>query len=227
MTHRFDFLVIGTGIAGLSYALKVAELGTVGIITKKERAESNTNYAQGGVAAVMSKLDSFDLHIKDTLATGCGLSHRDAVDVLVKEGPTRLHELVDIGVEFTRKPDGELDLGREGGHSINRIVHSRDLTGREIERGLIAKTTGHPRIRTFENHTAIELLTNHHTVQAQALDHGNIQCWGAYALDERGRRVDTFVLLTPGVTNDGTFGAISFRGMPGANAFLQDGNDTT
>ncbi len=193
MTHRFDFLVIGTGIAGLSYALKAAELGTVGMITKKERAESNTNYAQGGVAAVMSQLDSFELHIQDTLSTGCGLSHRDAVDVLVKEGPDRLHELVKIGVEFTRKANGELDLGREGGHSINRIVHSRDLTGREIERALIAKITSHRNIQVFENQTAIELLTNHHAVQQRDVRLGTIQCWGAYALDDRGHGVDTFI----------------------------------
>ena len=103
MTHRFDFLVIGTGIAGLSYALKVARFGSVAVITKKKKAESNTNYAQGGVAAVMSKVDSFELHVQDTLSTGMGLSHRDAVEVMVREGPARLRELVEIGVQFTRK----------------------------------------------------------------------------------------------------------------------------
>ena len=131
MTHRFDFLVIGSGIAGLSYALKVSRLGSVGIITKKEKTESNTNYAQGGIAAVMSGMDSFELHVKDTLATGQGLSHRDAVDIMVREGPKRLRELMEIGVQFTMK-DGSLDFGREGGHSINRIVHAKDLTGHEI-----------------------------------------------------------------------------------------------
>ena len=136
MIHRYDFLIIGTGIAGLSYALKAARVGSVAIITKKEKAESNTNYAQGGVAAVMSAVDSFDLHMKDTLATGMGLSHRDAVEVMVREGPERLRELIDVGVRFTHK-GGALDLGREGGHSTNRIVHSNDLTGREIERALL------------------------------------------------------------------------------------------
>jgi L-aspartate oxidase len=202
MTHRFDFLVLGSGIAGLFYALKVARHGTVAIITKKERAESNTNYAQGGVAAVMSKLDSFESHIQDTLATGGGLCHREAVEILVKEGPDRLRELIDLGVEFTRKETGELDLGREGGHSVNRIVHARDLTGREIERALVSHVADHPNIQIFENHIAVELITEHHTVKKQQLDRRTIHCWGAYVLNEREHRVDTFlakvVLLATG-----------------------------
>src|SRR5512135_3609871 len=119
MTHRFDFLVIGSGIAGLTYALKVAREGRVAIVTKKEKAESNTNYAQGGVAAVMSAVDSFELHVSDTLSVGQGLCHRDAVEIMVREGPTRLRELIESGVRFTQR-DGRLDLGREGGHSTNR-----------------------------------------------------------------------------------------------------------
>ncbi|MER3524410.1 MAG: L-aspartate oxidase [Ignavibacteria bacterium] len=202
MTHRFDFLVLGSGIAGLFYAIKVAKLGSVAIITKKERAESNTNYAQGGIAAVMSELDSYDLHIQDTLATGAGLCHRDAVEILVREGPERLRELMDLGVEFTRKETGELDLGREGGHSVNRIVHARDLTGREIERALVSHVTSHPNIQIFENHVAIELITEHQTVLRRPIDKRNIHCWGAYVLNERERRVDTFlakvVLLATG-----------------------------
>lgn len=201
MTHRFDFLILGSGIAGLSYALKVASVGTVGIITKKQRAESNTNYAQGGVAAVMSQLDSFDLHIKDTLSTGGGISHPDAVEILVREGPDRLRELIQLGVEFTMK-EGQLDLGREGGHSRNRIVHSHDLTGREIERALVARIAIHPNIEVFENHTAIELLTEHHTIDKRIIDQTDIHCWGAYALNDKESRVDTFtarvVLLATG-----------------------------
>lgn len=191
MKHYFDYLVLGSGVAGLSYALKVADSGTVGIITKKERAESNTNYAQGGIAAVMSSLDSFDLHIEDTLSTGSGLCHEDAVQILVEEGPARLHELIEIGVEFTHK-NGELDLGREGGHSRNRIVHSRDLTGREIERALVAHITAHPNIQVFENHIAIELITEHHLVRKQEIDRSNVNCWGAYALDQATGSVDIF-----------------------------------
>lgn len=186
MVHRFDFLVIGSGIAGLSYALKVAPRGTVGIITKKEKAESNTNYAQGGVAAVMSAVDSFELHMKDTLGTGMGLSHREPVAAMVKEGPQRLRELIDIGVEFTMR-DGQLDLGREGGHSVHRIVHARDLTGREIERALLHAVGENPNIHIFENHAAIDLLTEHNMREHTVIDRRNIHCWGAYALDcERG-----------------------------------------
>ena len=192
MTHRFDFLVIGTGIAGLSYALKVSRSGSVAVVTKKEKAESNTNYAQGGVAAVMSKIDSFDLHVKDTLATGMGLSHRDAVETMVREGPARLLDLVDIGAQFTSK-GGQLDLGREGGHSANRIVHSKDLTGREIERALLQAVSTNPNIQVFENHTALELLTEHHTAPGRMIDPENIHCWGAYALNSVARRVDTFL----------------------------------
>jgi L-aspartate oxidase len=192
MTHTFDFLVIGSGIAGLSYALKVARLGTVAIITKKEKAESNTNYAQGGVAAVMSSVDSFEMHVRDTLSTGVGLSHREAVETMVKEGPDRLRELVQLGVEFTQR-DGVLDLGREGGHSTNRIVHAKDLTGREIERGLLQAVAEHKNIATFENHVAIDLVTEHHLAEKRVIDRTSIHCWGAYALNERANRVDTFV----------------------------------
>jgi L-aspartate oxidase len=191
MVFRHNFLVIGTGIAGLSYALKVARLGSVAIITKKERAESNTNYAQGGVAAVMSAVDSFDLHVQDTLATGMGLSHRDAVEMMVREGPARLRELVDIGVRFTER-NGALDLGREGGHSTNRIVHANDLTGREIERALLQAVADNPAITVFENHAAIDLLTEHHAADQRKIDRGAIHCWGAYALNSVEKRVDTF-----------------------------------
>jgi L-aspartate oxidase len=201
MIHRYDFLIIGTGIAGLSYALKAARVGSVAIITKKEKAESNTNYAQGGVAAVMSAVDSFDLHVKDTLATGMGLSHRDAVEVMVREGPERLRELIDVGVRFTHK-GGALDLGREGGHSTNRIVHANDLTGREIERALLQAVSESPAITTFENHVAVELITEHHTAEKRVIDRKNVHCWGAYALDTAGRRVETFtanvVMLSTG-----------------------------
>jgi L-aspartate oxidase len=192
MTHRFDFLVIGTGIAGLSYALKAARFGSVAIITKKESAESNTNYAQGGVAAVMSKLDTFEMHVQDTLAAGVGLCHRDAVEILVREGPDRLRELIDVGVRFTQK-NGQLDLGREGGHSINRIVHAEDLTGREIERALLQAVADSPAISVFENHVALELLTEHHMTAPQRTVPENIHCWGAYALNTAEQRVDTFM----------------------------------
>jgi L-aspartate oxidase len=190
MTHRYDVLVIGTGIAGLSYALKAARLGSVAIVTKKERAESNTNYAQGGVAAVMSQIDSFNAHVQDTLATGMGLSHRDAVETMVREGPDRLRDLIAIGAQFTYA-GSQLDLGREGGHSANRIVHARDFTGREIERALLHAVTADPNITVFENHVGLELITEHH-LHGPSVS-GPIHCWGAYVLDTQERRIDTFL----------------------------------
>ena len=201
MTHRSDFLVIGTGIAGLSYALKAAAMGPVAVITKKEKAESNTNYAQGGVAAVMSAVDSFDLHVKDTLEVGTGICHRDAVEVMVREGPQRLRELIEFGVRFTEK-NGELDLGREGGHSTHRIVHANDLTGREIERALLQAVAENPAITVFEDHAALELITEHHRSEKGLIDRNNVHCWGAYALNSLEKHVDTFtakvVMLSTG-----------------------------
>ena len=192
MTHRFDFLVIGSGIAGLTYALRVSKHGTVAIITKKERAESNTNYAQGGVAAVVSSADSFDLHVSDTLATGMRLSKEPVVRIMVEEGPARIQELVDIGTRFTRGTDG-FDLAREGGHSVNRIVHAKDTTGKEIEVALLAAVAANPNIRVFENHAAIDLITGHQALDRNQGGTKQEQCWGAYALNTKSPRVDLFL----------------------------------
>jgi L-aspartate oxidase len=191
MEFKTDFLVIGSGIAGLSYALHVAEYGSVALITKKAKAESNTNYAQGGIAAVVSATDSFDLHIKDTLDVGDGLCKREAVEILVREGPVRLKELIDFGVRFTEK-HGQLDLGREGGHSINRIVHAKDLTGKEIEQALLHKISEHPNIQVYENHIAIDLITEHH-LGLKLNTNSQIHCWGAYVLDGNTNRVKKFL----------------------------------
>jgi L-aspartate oxidase len=188
---KSDFLVIGSGIAGLSFAVRAAELGTVSLITKKHRAESNTNYAQGGIAAVSAEDDSYELHIDDTLNAGVGLCHRDAVELLVKEGPDRLHDLIQLGVEFTTK-SGKLDLGKEGGHSRNRIVHAHDRSGWEIERALLHAIATHPNITVYEDHLAIDLMTEHHlgkTLTAQT----SIHCWGGYALDEKTNVVKSFL----------------------------------
>src|SRR5215831_1629008 len=148
---QFDFLVLGSGIAGLSFALKVAPRGRVAILTKKDRAESNTNYAQGGIAAVTSNEDSFELHVRDTLEAGAGLCNETVVRTIVEEGPARIAELIRLGMQFTERENPashvrELDLGKEGGHSKRRILHAKDVTGREIERALLAAVAAHKNI---------------------------------------------------------------------------------
>ena len=190
---QFDYLVLGSGIAGLSFALKVAPRGRVAIVTKKDRAESNTNYAQGGIAAVTSKEDSFELHVRDTLAAGAGLCKENIVRTIVEEGPARIAELIELGMRFSERDapseDGgrELDLGREGGHSKRRILHAKDVTGREIERALLAAAAQQPNIQIFENHLAIDLITS------QKLGHvGENRCHGAYVFDKKAGRVWTF-----------------------------------
>ncbi len=186
-----DFLVIGSGIAGLTFALEAARRGSVLIITKKSRAESNTNYAQGGIAAVLSTEDSFDLHISDTLDAGVGLCHPGAVDVLVREGPDRVRELIDRGVEFTRE-SGRLDLGLEGGHSAKRIVHARDRSGSEIERALLHAVANEPNVTVLEHHLAIELITQHHE-KGEKRAGEKVHCSGAYVLDSESGSVRKFL----------------------------------
>ena len=152
MKASYDFLIIGSGIAGLSYALKVAEIGEVAVITKKQATESSTNYAQGGIASVTSPLDSFDAHLADTLAAGAGLCHQDIVEKIVKAGPGCIKNLMDIGARFTIDKSGdELSLGREGGHTHKRVVHAADLTGREIERALLTACQDHKNISLFSS----------------------------------------------------------------------------
>ncbi len=186
-----DFLVLGSGIAGLTFALKAALFGTVAIVTKKNDIESNTNYAQGGVASVFGEDDSFDLHIKDTLSTGAGISNREAVKIMVHEGPDRIRELVDFGAQFTLEEDGQyFDLGIEGGHSRKRIVHARDYTGNEIERILVETARNNPNIELFEDHSAIDLITEHQVEPHKQSK--KINCYGAYAFDRISCTVDVF-----------------------------------
>ena len=187
--RNYDFLVIGSGIAGLTYALKVAGAGTVAIITKKHRAESNTNYAQGGVAAVMAKDDSFELHLRDTLEAGAGLCREDVVRTIVSEGPALVHELIDFGVKFSEKENarGQFDLGREGGHTRRRVLHAGDITGREIERALLAQVAKHANVTVLEQSLAIDLITS----QKLGLSGPN-RCLGCYAFDEKRKIVEVF-----------------------------------
>jgi len=194
VAHRFDFLVIGSGVAGLSFALRVAERGTVAVVTKKESAESNTNYAQGGIAAVMDPGDDVEAHVQDTLIAGAGLCREEVVRIVVTEGPERIRELIALGAEFDRGRDGRLHLAREGGHSAHRIVHAADMTGREVERALLDAARAHPRIAFFEHHFAVNLLTQHQQgVDVDALGPGEIRCFGAYVLDTESGAVETFL----------------------------------
>ena len=225
---QFDFLILGSGIAGLTFALKVAPHGRVAIITKKNRTESNTNYAQGGIAAVTSKEDSFELHVRDTLQAGAGLCKEDVVRTIVQEGPERIAELIELGMKFSERevpgPNGarELDLGREGGHSKRRILHAKDVTGREIERALLSAVAQRPNIQIFENHLAIDLLTTQKLTQrgsgvppvqldaataqrsetSSRVSRGDRQagrppyidrCVGVYVLDNKTGKVERFV----------------------------------
>lgn len=192
MAQIFDILVIGSGVAGLSFALKAAEHGSVAVVTKKNSAESNTNYAQGGIAAVVSDEDSADSHIQDTLVAGAGLCDREVVEVVVEEGPQRVRELMAMGARFSRK-NGELHLGREGGHSKKRIVHAADATGREVERALLEQVRDNPNIKLLEYHYAMELITEHHLGQHVSRLRPDVHCFGAYVLDTETEQVETYL----------------------------------
>lgn len=192
MEIRSDFLVIGSGIAGLSFALKAARHGTVTLLTKRGIRESATFYAQGGIASVSSKEDTFEAHIKDTLDAGAGLCNRDIVELVVRDAPARIQELIDLGVEFTRRAigaDTELDLGKEGGHSKRRIVHAEDLTGRAVEEALVHAVESDKKIRVFENAIAVDLIS--HSKFVGSTDEDTV--WGAYALDKTTGAIHTFL----------------------------------
>ncbi len=180
---KYDFVVLGSGVAGLTFASKAAAHGSVAIITKRGGADANTSYAQGGVASVTSIEDSFDLHVQDTLAAGDGLCDPGVVRTIVTEGPARIRELMALGVQFDERDAEhglrELDLGREGGHSKRRVLHSRDTTGREIEDALLRSVRSHPNIEMLENHMAVDIMTSGKLGYVT-----EDRCLGAYVLDE-------------------------------------------
>ncbi|MDR0972630.1 MAG: L-aspartate oxidase [Prevotellaceae bacterium] len=194
MIRKYDFLVIGSGIAGMSFALKVAGKGSVALICKTNLEEANTYYAQGGVASVTNTLvDNFEKHIEDTMIAGDFLSNRAAVEKVVREAPGQIRELISWGVDFDKNERGEFDLHREGGHSEFRILHHKDNTGAEIQDSLIQAVRRHTNIDVYENRFAVEILTQHHlgiTVTRQTPD---IKCYGAYILDPVTGIVDTFL----------------------------------
>ncbi len=191
MRHVFDTLVLGSGVAGLSYALKMADRGTVAVLTKRDRVESNTRWAQGGIAAVMDAHDTFDAHIQDTITAGDGLNNAEVVRICVEEGPARLQELIELGVAFTRRGEdgrGELDLTREGGHSARRIVHAKDMTGAAVQAALVDAVDRHPNIQVFEDHHVIDLITRYRLGMG-----GEDRVLGAYSLEADSGRVETFL----------------------------------
>lgn len=196
MERRFDILVIGSGIAGLFYALKASDRSpeaTIAIVTKKGESDTSTNRAQGGIAAVVKGTDSFEAHIEDTLKAGAGLCHRDVVETVVTSAPEIINELVDYGVRFSRQ-DGDLAVGREGGHSDSRVVHAQDMTGREVERALLRACHKRDKINFFSDHMALDLIIG--------LDGDRRYCAGAFVFSEEDRTFDYFyapvVLLATG-----------------------------
>ncbi len=184
---KTDFLVIGSGIAGLSFALEVAPFGSVTIITKKNQSESNTNYAQGGIAAVVSTMDSVESHIQDTLACGYGLCHEEIVRWVATQGPEEIKRLIEWGVQFTKNADNGFDLTQEGGHSQRRVLHSKDATGAEIERALLEAAHQHANIQILEHHFAIDLITT----QKISKNSPSQRCLGAFVLNQKTGEVIT------------------------------------
>lgn len=194
MTYKYDYLVIGSGIAGMSFALKVAHTGKVALVCKTTLDEANTALAQGGVASVTNlKVDNFDKHIEDTMIAGDWLSDPVAVRKVVTEAPEQIRQLLDWGVDFDRNENGEFDLHREGGHSEFRILHHADNTGYEIQQSLIEQVRKNPNIDIFENHFAVEIITQHHLGKIVTRRTPDITCYGAYVLNLESGKVDKFL----------------------------------
>ncbi len=191
MSQSFDYIILGSGIAGLSLALELSDHGIVAVITKKSRAESNTNYAQGGIASVTSQEDSFELHVRDTLVAGAGLCKEDVVRKIVSAGPERIAWLVSLGLKFSEREENGIrgyDLGKEGGHSKRRILHAKDVTGREIESALVEAVSSQKNITIFENHFAIDLI-----LSSKIGAPGPRRVLGVYILDRASGEVHTFL----------------------------------
>ncbi|MBO8446808.1 MAG: L-aspartate oxidase [Bacteroidetes bacterium] len=194
MIHEYDFLVIGSGLAGMSFALKVADKGKVAILCKNKLEEANTNLAQGGIASVTNTAaDNFEKHIQDTLIAGDGLCNEAVVRKVVEDAPREIKQLVDWGVDFDKDESGHFDLHREGGHSEFRILHHKDSTGAEVQHTLMKRIQQHPNIDVFEEFYAIEIITQHHLGQLVKHTTPDIECYGAYVLEPKKHTVHTFL----------------------------------
>ncbi|GIV33680.1 MAG: L-aspartate oxidase [Chitinophagales bacterium] len=208
MEKRVDFLVVGSGIAGLSYALKVAEKfpdRKVLILTKASEDESNTKYAQGGVAAVVDfEKDSFQKHIDDTLDAGDGLCNPEVVEFCVKEAPDRIREMIQWGTHFDQKESGEFDLGKEGGHTAHRVLHHKDITGKEIERALLHRIHQMPNIEVNTHHFVIDLITQHHLGRIVTRVTRDITCFGVYVLNTQTNQIEKILSRITVLATGGT-----------------------
>jgi L-aspartate oxidase len=201
---EFDFLVIGSGVAGLTFALKAVEYGSVAIVTKSKLQDTNTSLAQGGIAAVIYEPDNFEKHIQDTIIAGDKYSNKEVVRIVVEEAPACIKELIEWGAKFDKDKSGYYDLAREGGHSEKRILHHKDNTGREIQRTLIDRVKKSKNIKVFENHFAVDLLTQHHLGEEIKRSNTNIKCFGAYVLNLKSNDVDTFLAKNTMIATGGS-----------------------
>ena len=206
MEHQYDFLVIGSGLAGLTYALQVADYGKVAILSKASSCDTNTSYAQGGIAAVSSEIDNFEKHITDTLIAGDGLCNRKVVEMVVRDAPGQIQKLIEWGTDFDRETTGRYNLAREGGHSEHRIFHHKDNTGFEIQNVLTSRAKKHPNIDIFEYYFAIDIITQHHMGKLVKRYFSDIECYGAYVMDLKNGLVHKFLsrvtlIATGGIGN--------------------------
>ncbi|MFA8300448.1 MAG: L-aspartate oxidase [Hyphomicrobiales bacterium] len=204
MRRKVDFLVIGSGIAGLIYALKVAEHGKVCIISKSKADETATKYAQGGIAAVMYTPDTYEKHITDTLNAGANKSNENIVRMTITESTDRVKELIAWGTQFDKKDSGEYSLAKEGGHSEHRVLHHKDSTGNEIQRALIAQAKNHPNIEILENSFTVDIITQHHLNEKVTRRREDVRCYGAYFLQENSAEVETVLAKTTLIATGGS-----------------------
>ncbi|RLD74481.1 MAG: L-aspartate oxidase, partial [Bacteroidetes bacterium] len=203
---NIDTLILGSGVAGLTIAIKTAKAlpdKKIFVVTKSEPSESNTKYAQGGIASVWDKLDSFKDHINDTMIAGDHLNNPEIVKTVIEEAPKCMRQLIKWGADFDQAKNGELDLGKEGGHSANRILHHKDITGFEVEKTLLEQVEGLPNITLLAYHFAIDLITDHH-ITGKKYDKNDINCYGAYILNEKTKKIDTYLATSIVLATGGT-----------------------